>query len=63
VNSGTAVATAKMVRAYIVDGTVKFADFVVGFAEDTSPEMARKFSDYLEAAWEISAETNSDPTQ
>jgi hypothetical protein len=59
INNKALVATAKMVRAQIADGVVKFADFVARFVEATSPETARKLSAYLEAAWEISGETDS----
>ena len=58
-NQKALMATAKMVRAVIADGKTKFADFVMQVAEDTSPVIARKFSDYLEAAWKISGERNS----
>lgn len=59
INNKALVATAKMVRAQVADGVVKFADFVARFAEYASPATARKLSDYLETAWEILAETNS----
>ena len=65
VNPKAVVLAATMARAFVADGTVKFADFVMKFAEDTSPAIARQFSDYLEAAWKMigqrSPELDLDP--
>ena len=58
INNKALVAMAKMVRAQIADGVVKFADLVARIAEFSSPATARKLSDYLEAAWDILSETN-----